>query len=145
MSIHTLNVLFSGGPLDGELMLNFPRKRLGHLLNMRRDAYFGTTDSDAVAIYKGKLNSSWFYYLSDVYEVKSMSDNKETVTYRFTIPKEVHRCTAFTLKGKRCTKEAKDGQLFCSEKHKPWTNPSLIKDPLDLSNIVMPTGAVQCK
>jgi hypothetical protein len=145
MTKFTLNVVFNGGPLNGETMLNVPKNRLRSSLNMKRDAYFGTTDSDAIGVYQGELNSLWIYYLSDVYKFESMSDDEETVTYRYVETKEVNRCTAFTLKGTRCSKASQDGHMYCSEQHKPWVNPSLITDPSDLSNVVMPTGKSSCK
>lgn len=145
MSKFTLNVVFDGGQLNGETMLNVPKNRLRSSLNMKRGAYFGTTDSDAIGVYQGELNSLWIYHLSDVYKFESMSDDEKTVTYRYAETKEVNRCTAFTLKGTRCTKAARDGHLYCSEQHKPWINPSLIANPSDLSNVVMPTGKSSCK
>ena len=145
MSKFTLNVFFNGGSLNGQTMLNVPKNRLRSSLGIKRDAYFGTTDTDDIAIYQGELNSLWIYYLSDVYEFESISEDEKTIRYRYTETKEVNRCTAFTLKGTRCSKAAQDGQLYCSEQHKPWINPSLIANPSDLSNVVMPKRKSSCK
>jgi hypothetical protein len=67
MNKYTLTASFKGGSLDGEIMDNFPRSRLKHVLHMQRDSFFGVSGADAIGIYKGELNKSWFYYLVDIY------------------------------------------------------------------------------
>lgn len=109
-------IWYEGGILDGMCHENFPTRFSGKPIEARRETVVVSVP-EGVEIWKvpeGKLPENWLCYRTDLYEKSGIKPLDQGVVYTFAETILVDRCTATTLKGKKCSNPAEPGGEECS-------------------------------
>lgn len=139
MSKGKTTVVFKGGRLDGHLDDDFDTRGLIDVIHSPTGMFYSVDkSSDTVQICKGKLSSNWIAYLVETYKKQLRVSNSGHFVYLFKKELLIERCTAFTLKGTRCSRESLSGKSYCNKTHKKWANSQLLDNPNDYTGIIKP-------